>query len=167
MRRSINRRTTERAARAAAALVAVTSLGVASSVEAAPPSPVDITIDEPFPTATGSVAAGAIPGCTTPSVETASIAVRSAGPWTRFVGTKVFTCVEGKLEIAFSARRLGCAPTNSGRWRIVGATDGLAGAKGGGSLDGSYYGTGSGTGGLCDDLGILDRYTGRIKLPSP
>lgn len=147
-------------------LLAAATIGAAGAeATAAPPAVVDITIDEPFPTATGTVDSGSIPGCTDPTVTTGAVDVRTSGSWTTFAGTKTFTCAEGTLDIAFSARRRHCDATNSGRWQIVGASGGLAGAKGRGSLDGTYIGTGSGSGGLCADLGILDRYTGKIKLP--
>lgn len=154
------------ARRALAALTMITgTLALAQPASAAPPVAVDFTVSETLPLGTpGTLTSSDIPGCPAATVTTFPELATTAGPVSRFVGTKVFDCGGGDtFTLRYDARVIGCAPTDDGRWNLLDGTGAFAGASGRGSLVGTYT-LGDGPGDACSNDGIDDRYTGRIQF---
>ena len=88
----------------------------------------------------------------------------TTGPLTNFSGTKVFDCGAGNsFTLKYRATTSDCRSTDSGNWKLIGGTGIFADAKGHGRLVGTHT-LGDGTGTFCDNDGIDDHYTGKIKL---
>lgn len=142
-------------------------LSVASPASAAPPSAVDFTVSETLPIGTpGTLIASDIPGCASASVSTADVSVTETRRLTIFRGTKMLDCGAGDtLSLRFVAVVRGCSSTNFGVWRVTGGTGSFDDARGGGTLRGAYQFEG-GPGTACENDGVDDRYTGRLRLAS-
>lgn len=152
-------------------LVAVAVVGgsilVAGPASAESPEAVDFTVSETKAGGPGTLIESDIEGCSTlATVETLDPSVTTTGAVITFAGTKIVDCGEGNtFTLTFRARVTGCSSTDFGTWRLVDGTGSFAGAKGQGQLLGTYtYEDGPGT--QCENDGIDDRYTGKIKLAS-
>lgn len=147
--------------------ILVGMVALATPAWAAPPIAVDFTVSEALPVgAAGDLIDSDVPGCAPAlgSVATTSATRTDTGPLTRFEGTKVIDCGGGNsFTLTFRATASGCSSTDSGIWKLVGGTGIFLGAKGHGSLVGTYT-LGGGPGTFCDNDGIDDHYTGKIKL---
>lgn len=162
-------RTTQRFLRAL--VVAATAVGTmaagAAPATAAPPTAVDFTVDESLPLGTpGDLISSDVPGCAAgaATVATPTATRTDSGPIAQFQGTKIFDCGGGNtFTLTFRVASSECSETDSGTWKLVGGTGVFAGAKGHGSLVGTYT-LGAGIGTFCDNDGILDHYTGKLKL---
>ncbi len=138
-----------------AALLAATIVGSAS---ASPGIRVAFVVDVSF-AAGESTVTSSIPGCPSATVTTSGGA-GFGGPIGRFFGTKTFDCgASGTFTLSFRAHAFGCNPTDSGTWMMVEGTGMYAGISGQGQLAGTYYGAAP-----CEFDGVLDSYTGTIKL---
>lgn len=151
-----------------AGAIALGALATATPASAAPPIAVDFTVSESLPVGTpGDLIVSDVPGCAAPapaSVTTPSATRTDSGPVVRFTGTKVVDCGGGDtFTLSFRASVSACDLTDSGRWKLVDGTGVFEGAKGNGRLVGTYT-LGGGAGDFCDNDGIDDRYTGKIKL---
>jgi hypothetical protein len=118
---------------------------------------VDVTIEETLPTTTGYPVDGGIPGCDTPTTTTSDVRVREIGSYTRFAGTKTFTCDGGDDTIVadFAAWVRDGADRNTGYFVVTGGTGDFDGARGFGLLTGTYP-----DGDESTATSVLDRYRG-------
>lgn len=157
-----------RAVVAAGLMVGMVAAEVAPA-SAAPPTSVDFTVNESLPVGSpGDLVISDIDGCPAgvDSVVTSATTQTDTGPLTTFRGTKIVDCGEGdSFSLTFRATSSACSSTDSGTWKLTGGTGIFAGAKGHGSLIGTYTLL-DGAGTFCDNDGINDRYTGKIKLAS-
>lgn len=149
-------------------MVGMISVGAAPA-SAAPPTSVDFTVNESLPLGSdGDLVSRNNLDCpiSVGSVDTLTVTVTETGPLTHFRGTKVVDCGgSDSFTLTFRATSSACSSTDSGRWKVIGGTGIFAGAKGHGSLVGTYT-LGEGPGTFCDNDGIDDHYTGKIKLAS-
>ncbi len=163
----------QRVIRAVVAGVLMVGMVMSSSApaSAAPPISVDFTVFEPLsseggPTVGVVVDSDDFLNCLNGSVVTSMTTVTQTGPLTKFQGSKIVDCGgNNTLSLTFRAKASPCSSTDSGTWKITGGTGGFAGAKGHGGLVGTYK-LDDGLGTSCDNSGIADRYTGKIKLAS-
>ena len=118
-------------------------------------------------TPTGTYDSGSIPNCFEPTVATPVVSGSETANAFFFSGEKVFTCTGAdagnSFTISFDARARKCATTDSGSWQLIGGTGDFAGATGKGRLVGTYFG---GDGTACNNDGIFDRWTGKIRFAS-
>ncbi len=142
-------------------------ISVAAPTSAAPPVSVDFTVHETLPLASpGDLLISNIPNCPAAlgSVISSPVTVTTTGPRTHFSGTKVFDCGNGNsFTLEYRASTSECRSTDRGKWKLIDGSGIFAGAKGHGRIVGTYT-LGDGTGTFCDNDGIDDHYTGRIKL---
>ena len=140
----------------------------ATPAAAAPPDLVDFTVREALPIGTpGVVTDSNVPGCDSGTVTTTAVDAIERNRRTTFVGTKIVDCGEGDtFTVAFRATGVECAATNSGRWTLVAGTGAFEDATGRGQLVGSYVAADGTPGNFCDNAGVDDQYTGRIRLAS-
>lgn len=147
-------------ASAAAAVVAVVGAVVA---QAYPGTPVSFTVKTVFggPETIETALPGCPGGATVATLDsTARFPVGYGAPaW--FSGHKEFTCgVAGSFVVSFKAKVFFCETTDTGQWNVVSGTGIYAGLKGQGTLVGTYF-----PGDACSATGVLDAFTGGLKLP--
>ncbi len=140
----------------------------ATPASAAPPHGVDFTVSETLPIGTpGVVTDSDVPGGESGTVTTTEVDTIERGGRTVFVGTKIVDCGEGDtFTITFRAAGAECTATNSGRWTLVDGSGAFEDARGRGRLVGSYVAADGTPGDFCENAGVDDRYTGRIRLAS-
>lgn len=138
----------------------------ATPASAAPPTRVDFTVSETLPIGTpGVVTDSNVPGCASGTVTTSDLEITERRSRTTFRGTKLVDCGGGDtFTMSFRATGVECRDTIRGRWRIVDGTGTFEDARGSGRLVGSYVGADGTPGDFCDNVGVDDRYTGRIRL---
>ena len=136
---------------------------LAQPAVAAQPVPVDFTVHETLPTLTqGSIVRGHLEHCAAARVTTIRAGASQPGV-SIFNGSKKIDCGSGTtLTLAFRVQTSGCARTDSGVWQVTRGTGLFAGAKGAGTLVGTYT-RGIGPGSFCKSDGLNDRYTGRLE----
>lgn len=127
---------------------------------------VDFTVNEALPIGTpGTISDSDLSECAAGTVTTPTVDVNELGRVTVYVGTKVLDCGDGNsLTIGFAAAGSECNATNRGLWWVTGGTGVYDGARGGGRLVGTYVAADGGPGDFCDNAGVDDRYTGRIRI---
>lgn len=149
-----------------AGAVVATTLAVPAQVEAALPVGVDFTVREALPLGTpGVITASDVPSCASGTVDTPTVRVIELRRRTIFFGQKVVDCGAGNtFTMLFSAAAAPCDSTDRGRWLLVSGTGDFEDARGRGRLIGTYFTAPGAPGDFCDNDGIDDRYTGRIRL---
>jgi hypothetical protein len=152
---------------AAVILTAGLSLAMTGSPASADrPTRVDFTVSETLPLGTpGDLSASDVPGCESGTVTTPDVDTYERGRRTTFTGTKLVDCGDGdSFTMWFAATGVECRETIRGFWVLVGGTGSFDGAWGAGRLTGDYVSATGGQGDFCDNAGVDDRYTGRIRL---
>lgn len=138
-----------------AALTAVAILAIAAPFAgAAQPSAAEITLDSQFGGAETFAATGAF--CPEGTAETFGLRVVGGRSAASFHLYKTLTCTDGSGSLTIrvdAATRFG-KPGDQGGWSVVSGTGDWAGASGGGVIVGTY-----------SEGGVIDVYTGSIKLP--
>lgn len=138
----------------------------APTTSAARRTAVSFTVNETLPIGTpGTISDSDLPECAAGTATTPTVDVYERRLATVFVGTKVLDCGDGNsLTLRFVAVGRECTATNRGVWHVAEGTGVFDGARGGGLLVGTYVGAGGEPGDFCNNTGVDDRYTGRIRF---